>query len=27
MAKGLVLATGASGYIAGFTIKALLADG
>lgn len=27
MAKGLVLVTGASGYIAGFTIKALLADG
>jgi dihydroflavonol-4-reductase len=27
MAKGLVLVTGASGYIAGFAIKALLADG
>jgi dihydroflavonol-4-reductase len=27
MAKGLVLVTGASGYIAGFTIKALMADG
>lgn len=27
MAKGLVLVTGASGYIAGFTIRALVADG
>lgn len=27
MAKGVVLVTGASGYIAGFTIKALIADG
>jgi dihydroflavonol-4-reductase len=27
VAKGLVLVTGASGYIAGFTIKALIADG